>query len=121
MTVHLSDLISRKEAIDLMMQGVQHEIDKKYEHLDNKFAYHRYLHGECCYRKAAKILEDMTPVSRAGVSDEMLMMYIWEGINDALGTDSGTMTEFAESIYYRIMDKLIKAEIISQEEENEGD
>lgn len=121
MTVHMSDLISRKEAIDLMMQGVQHENDKKYEHLDNKFAYHRYLHGECCYRKAAKILEDMEPMSRAGVSNEMLMMYIWEGINDAIGTHTGTMTEFAERIYYRIMDKLTKAGIISQEEENEGD
>lgn len=59
MTVHLSDLISRKEAIDLMMQGVQHENDKKYEHLDNKFAYHRYLHGECCYRNAVRLIEKM--------------------------------------------------------------
>lgn len=117
MTVHMSDLISRKEAIDLMMQGVQHENDKKYEHLDNKFAYHRYLHGECCYRKAAKILEDMTPVPMTGVSDEMLMLYIWEGINDALGTDSGTLTEFAKSIYYRIMGKLVKAGVISDDED----
>lgn len=120
MTVHLNDLISREEAIRLIMDKAMKENERKYEHLNDR-AYYRYLHGECCYRKAAKILEDMTPVSRAGVSDEMLMMYIWEGINDAIGTHTGTMTEFAESIYYRIMDKLIKAGIISQEEENEGD
>jgi len=52
MTVHLNDLISREEAIRLIMDKAMKENERKYEHLNDR-AYYRYLHGECCYRKAA--------------------------------------------------------------------
>lgn len=46
MTAHLNDLISREEAIRLIMDKAMKENGKKYEHLNDR-AYYRYLHGEC--------------------------------------------------------------------------
>lgn len=53
---------------------------------------------------------DMKPVS-----DEMLMLYIWEGINDALGTDSTEVSEDAECIYNGIRERLADKGVIRKE------
>ena len=46
----------------------------------------------------------------------MLMLYIWEGINDALGTDSTEVSEDAERIYNGIRERLADKGVIRKEE-----
>lgn len=53
---------------------------------------------------------------KAKPSDEMLMLYIWEGINDALGTDSTEVSEDAERIYNGIRERLADNGVIRKEE-----
>lgn len=42
------------------------------------------------------------------MTPERLMEYIWEAINEALGTDYATVTPEAEKIYNCILEKLQK-------------
>lgn len=58
----MSDPIERDEAIKLMNELADFENKRRYEHLDNRLAFHRYLHGECCYRRAADKLKKMPTV-----------------------------------------------------------
>jgi len=53
---------------------------------------------------------------KAKPSGEMLMLYIWEGINDALGTDSTEVSEDAERIYNGIRERLADKGVIRKEE-----
>lgn len=48
------------------------------------------------------------------VSDEMLMLYIWEGINEALGSDPTEVTHVAEFIYIHIKKRLEKENVIGK-------
>lgn len=58
----MGDLIERDEDIKLMNEAADFENKRRYEHLDNRLAFHRYLHGECCYRRAADKLKKMPTV-----------------------------------------------------------
>lgn len=55
----MGDLIERDEAIKLMNEAADFENKRRYEHLDNRLAFHRYLHGECCFKRAATKLKNM--------------------------------------------------------------
>lgn len=55
----MSDPIERDEAIKLMNELADFENKRRYEHLDNRLAFHRYLHGECCFKRAATKLKNM--------------------------------------------------------------
>lgn len=81
MTVHLNDLISREEAIRLIMDKAMKENGKKYEHLNDR-AYYRYLHGECCYRNAARLIEKM-PAAAGSVKHGKWISTV-QGIKDHL-------------------------------------
>ena len=55
----MSDPIERDDAVKIMIEAAENENKRRYEHLDNRLAFHRYLHGECCYRRAADKLKKM--------------------------------------------------------------
>ena len=55
----MRDPIERDEAIKLMNEAADFENKHRYEHLDNRLAFHRYLHGECCFKRAATKLKNM--------------------------------------------------------------
>ena len=62
---------------------------------------------------------DLVSLRAKPVSDEMLMLYIWEGINDALGTDSSEVSEDAERIYNGIRERLADNGVIRKVIEKE--
>ena len=64
---------------------------------------------------------DLVSLRAKPVSDEMLMLYIWEGINDALGTDSSEVSEDAERIYNGIKKRLADKNIIRKESSAESE
>lgn len=71
MNIKDDDLISRKAAIDLMLKESESENCRKYQNINNRLGYYRYLHGECCFRKSAKLLENMPAVADQEKADEL--------------------------------------------------